>query len=631
MCGITGYFKSKYLQLPLNALKKATDTLIHRGPDDAGYYENGEVGLGHRRLSIIDLSESGHQPMMSSNGKFIIVFNGEIYNYKEIKKELLNNGYMFRGTSDTEVIANGYQCWGKEILKKLNGIFAIAIWDDQAKKLLLARDRLGVKPLYYYNTDNLFLFGSEIKAILSHQIVKPIINPQGFHEFLYFGYALGYNTLFLGIKKLMPGNWMEVSEQGTTFGIYWKHEDIIGDMNHSINEREAVIKTRKLLEVAVQRQLVGDVPVGIFLSGGIDSSAITAMASRYYGSKLKSYSAGFDFDKGHNELPMAAKVAKKFDTEHQEMMIYGKDIKDAIRTLISHHDEPFSDAANIPLYLMTKEMNKSCKVILQGDGGDELFAGYPRYHIMKRYAIYKTLFSFSKILSPILPNKYIREKTERFYPLFSQREEGRMFARFLTIESDTKNTPESLLSDEMRSRITQTNPFLRYSQLAERFSFLSDNVQKLLWIDTCIILPDQFLEKVDKSTMANGVEVRVPFLDNDITNFALSLPSELKVKKGIKKYILKKALIGILPDEVLYGPKKGFGVPYESWLKGPLKEFMLEILNSPYIIHNNIFNYKELNKRMEEHFSGHADWGFILWKILNLCLWIEMYNVKLDD
>lgn len=629
MCGITGYFKSEDRILSKDSLIEATNSIRHRGPDDAGYYEDENVGLGHRRLSIIDLSSAGHQPMTSANGRYIIAYNGEIYNYLQLKQELQSNGFQFRSQSDTEVVVNGFEYWGSAIFEKLNGIFAISIWDKAEKKLILARDRMGVKPLYYWHENDLLLFGSEIKTILSYDIVKRKINLQSFHEFLYYGYALGENTMFSGIKKILPGQYLEISKDKVMTKKFWSINNINTISQNGIKESMAISQTKSLLESAVSRQLVSDVPVGVFLSGGIDSSAITAFASKHYAGKLKSYSAGFDFDGGHNELPLASKIAKKFGTQHHELMIQGKDITDIIKKMIYHHDEPFSDAANIPLYLMTQHVKNDCKVVLQGDGGDELFAGYPRYHIMSKYNQYKFIFTTLNAVKSLIPSKYVRNKTERFYPLFKNDQSKIRFAKFLTEERE--GIPEQLFTENIQKNFLQTNPFKRYEEVSKELDFLSDNVQKLLWLDTKIILPDQFLEKVDKSTMANGVEVRVPFLDNDLASFALALPSELKVKNGVKKYLLKKALDGILPNEVLYGPKKGFGVPYQNWLKGPLKSFMEEIFNDPEIVQMNIFDYKVLNIRVEEHCSGKRDWGFLLWKMMNLCLWVEMYKIDFGE
>lgn len=628
MCGITGYFKISDKILQSNCLKTAADTISHRGPDDSGYYENECIGLGHRRLSIIDLTMAGHQPMCSNSGRYIIAYNGEIYNFIQLKTELLTKGFSFQGHSDTEVIVNGFEYWGNGIFEKLNGIFAISIWDNQEKKLVIARDRMGVKPLYYWCDENFFLFGSEIKTILSYPFVERKLNIQAFHEFLYYGYGLGENTLFLGIQKVMPGQLIEINKKGVAKAYFWTHENIKELSIKDICEEQAIQDTKLLLEKSVKHQLVSDVPVGVFLSGGIDSSAITAFASKYYEGKIKSYSAGFDFDGGHNELPLASKIAKKFGTEHNELMIFGKDMAEIIKKMILSHDEPFSDAANIPLYLLSKEVKNDCKVILQGDGGDELFAGYPRYHIMANFYQYKMLFQVLQKVKNIIPSSYIQNKTDRFFPIFNNTSPDLLFAKFLTEERE--GSPEKVLTQAWKEKLSFTNPFERYKKVAKEFTTLSDNTQKLLWIDTKIILPDQFLEKVDKSTMANGVEVRVPFLDNDLVSYALSIPSGLKVKKGVKKYLLKKALKGTLPNEVLYGPKKGFGVPYQNWLKGPLKKFMMETFNNPQIKDLNLFDYQELQDRINQHCSGKKDWGFFLWKLLNFCIWAEEYKIKLN-
>ncbi len=625
MCGITGYYK--FVERSSLNLKAATNAITHRGPDSVGYYEDEIVGLGHRRLSILDLTSTGFQPMYSNNKRFIIIFNGEIYNYRSIRDELNQLGYQFDGTSDTEVIINGFEIWGNNIFKKLNGIFSIAIFDKSEQKLTLARDRLGVKPLYYFKNEVCFAFGSEIKSLLKYECVNSTLNHHSFHEFIYYGYGLGEKTMYNDIFKLESGSLIEISKNSYSISYYWKHEDVILQSEDNISLSEAVSRTKVLLEEAVKSQLVSDVPVGVFLSGGIDSSAITAFASKHYAQKLKTFSAGFDFDEGHNELPLAAKVAKQFDTDHSEIFIKGKDLPAIIEQMVLQHDEPFSDAANIPLYLMTKEIKQRCKVILQGDGGDELFGGYPRYHMLHNLKWYKLLFSSLNFFEPLIPSKYVREKTKRFYPIFTSN--NNLFAKLLT--EDQEDIPELSFSKELRFLIKDQLPFIHYSKMSKRFDYLEDDVQKLLWIDTKIILPDQFLEKVDKSTMANGVEVRVPFLDNHLVEFALSLPSKYKLHKGIKKYLLKKALEGTVPNEVLYGPKKGFGVPYQNWLRGPLKEFMKDMIYSQSIKDKNLFDYKVLTQRIEEHCTNKANWGFHLWKILNFCIWIDKYSIEVNS
>ena len=628
MCGICGYY-SIAKTVTADKLKKMNDTLSHRGPDFGSEWVEGSIGFGHRRLSIIDLSSGGNQPMHSFDNRYVLVFNGEIYNYLDLKSELKTAGYSFRSESDTEVILNGFHHWQAQVFEKLNGIFALAIWDKVTQSLTLARDRLGVKPLYYHRSETSLIFGSEIKSILASDDYRPQVSFKALHEFMYYGNPLGENTMFDGITKVMPGQYLVANKTDITTDYFWKHEDLLPELK-DISEQEAIAETRRLLENAVQRQLMSDVPVGVFLSGGIDSSSITAFASKWYGGKLRTYSAGFDFNGGHDELPLAKKIAQKYGTDHHEMMINGGDLSDIILKLVTHHDEPFSDAANIPLYLMTEKIKHECKVILQGDGGDEMFGGYNRYHLLQKYDIYRFGLRGLKPIKNLLPLKSLRQRVDRFYPIFTESDEGKMFALLLTMETD-EDSPVHLLHPRFAAKMYQSNPFEYYQTLTKRFSYIDDKVQKMLWIDSKIILPDQFLEKVDKSTMANGVEVRVPFLDNELVTFAMRLPAELKLKNGIKKYILKKALEGIVPNEVLYGPKKGFGVPYDNWLKDPLNAFMVARFNSPYIKSLNLFNTQLLELKIKEHTEGSKNNGFILWKLLNLCIWLETYKIEIKE
>lgn len=607
-------------------LETATRMLAHRGPDDQGLFIEGPIGLGHRRLSIIDLSPLGHQPMISTDERFVIVFNGEIYNFQELRHELEASGRRFRSQSDTEVILVGFEHWGRNVLARLNGIFACAIYDRRERSLLLARDRLGVKPLYYFRDKLGFVFGSEIKSLLALHDLPRRIDPQGFHEFLYYGNCLGTTTLFADVKRLEPGGWLEVREGSTEHGRYWSHEDIRHHSHNGVAASDVVAETSRLLELAVQRQLAADVPVGVFLSGGIDSSAITALAVRHYRDKLATFSAGFDFDGGHNELPAAAKLAKALGTEHHEIQIQGADLPETIRTLVRQHDEPFSDAANLPLFLMTQRIRESCKVILQGDGGDELFGGYNRYRLLEQRNKYRAIFATLKLLRWCLTRRR-RNQVDRFHAIFSEPDPGLQIAKLLTVEQTNKRCPLAMLSRDVRQRLVGTDPFRRYRELAARFQGL-EPTQRLFWIDSAVILPDQFLEKVDKSTMANGVEVRVPFLDNDLAAFALGLPAQLKVGGGVQKKLLKQALRGIVPDEVLTRPKKGFGVPYGNWLRGPLREFMQETLSNTTITASGLFDREELDRRITEHCERRDDWGFALWKMLNLSLWLAEYRVS---
>lgn len=628
MCGISGIITRTSSELLSHSkLKSMNDAIAHRGPDGEGTYIDGNVGFGHRRLSILDLSENGKQPMSDNSNQYAITYNGEIYNHLAIRKDL-ENSFSFKGNSDTETILNGFIKNGTDLFKQLNGIFAFAVHDKLAQKVYLVRDRLGVKPLYYTFSKDHLIFASEKKAILKHSN-KTKLNYNGLQQYLYYGYVHKDETMIANIKKLLPGNVLELDLQtfNMTIWPYWKHEDVLPVQTKYI-ESDLVKKTSYLLEKAVKSQLQSDVSVGVFLSGGIDSSAIVAYASKHYTQKLNTYSAAFDFDDGHNELPLAKKVAQKFNTNHHEFFIKGNDLPDITEKLVTCHDEPFSDAANIPLYLMSKEVKKTSPVILQGDGGDELFGGYPRYHLLNKSKLFLSLF---KLLKPYtkLPSYFPKQKgIARLHNIYNSTLKHESLAKLLTLE-ERKSNPENIFSLQVQDKINNYYPFGYYKELYERFNMLQGMDQKLLWLDTLIILPDLFLEKVDKSTMSNSIEVRVPFLDNDLLSFALSLPSKIKLKNGVQKHLLKEALRGLIPDAVLFGKKKGFGVPYSNWLKGPLKNHFYDVVFSKYVKELGFFNHNLIQKMYTLHESGKADYGNKLWKIYNLSMWLEKYKITL--
>lgn len=627
MCGICGIvsFKESDLVSKIN-IERMNATLQHRGPDYNNTWLNHSVALGHSRLSIIDLSENGHQPMYSYDKKYIIVLNGEIYNYKKIRNELIEQKIPLSGHSDTEVLVNAYALWGEKIIPKLNGIFALAIYDIQKEELILARDRLGVKPLYYQLSNDMFFFSSEIKAILELSPKKRKINYQAFHEFSYYGNPLQENTLFSDVWKLKPGHIQKFNKNGLVLSKYW---DIKPKINKEISEEDATVIISDLVEHSVKSQLLSDVPVGVFLSGGIDSSAVTAFASKHYNGKLKTFTADFEFmPTNNNEVLKAKKTAEYFDTDHIEMKINCDDLPEVIESMVFHHDEPFSDAANIPLYLMSKEIAGDIKVILQGDGGDELFAGYRRYALIKNYY-------FWKILAEISPSILIGNfkssslgRINRILEIFSNKEWGVSMGKFLTTDTN-HNSFYNLLSNDFKKDLSTTDPYLEYNKLAKYFSKY-DKVNQMLFTDIKLILANTFLEKVDKSTMAMGIESRVPLLDNHLTNFVLSLPSSMKIRGNDKKYILKKALRGVVPNFVLDSPKMGFGVPYTNWLNGPLKRYLKDALFENNFINSGLFDKHLLKKKYDgfQHEPNQHD-AYILWKAMNLSIWISKYEVSI--
>ena len=609
MCGICGGVTNSNLDI-----KSMVQTIKHRGPDFQGTYIDNRVYLGHARLSILDLSIGANQPMKSENSQYILVYNGEIYNFQSIKKNLENLGHSFKTHSDTEVVLNGFMEWGIKLFEKLNGMFAFSIYDKQAQKIYIVRDRFGIKPLYYYFDKNHLLFGSEIKAILASNLISKELSYQGLYEYMHFSSTLGESTFYNGIKKLKSGYYIEYDILNNSLDtISYKLNYDITPSSHSLDE--AIYNIKDLFEQSVKRQLIADVPIGIFLSGGIDSTAITAMASKHYKGKLKTFSAGFDFDKGFNELPNAKFVSDKFSTEHYEFHIKGDDTIGVLEKVNHYFDQPFADAANIPLYLMSQELKAKHKVILQGDGGDELFAGYSQYFRVKNEKSFRLFSHIITSLSPLIPksSKYYRMLRSMY--AMTQKNRALIPARFYSQEMVTESSL-TLFKDEYREKLSDINPFIRHLELHSNFKNM-DLLQELLYTDMNVILPDQYLEKVDRATMANSIEVRVPFLDNDLAKYAMSLPSKYKVKGKEKKYLLKKAFDGVVPNQILYGKKRGFGVPFSYWLKSSMKDFMRDEISS-----SDIYT-QEVSKMMDEHISGKRDHGFVLWKLLNLSMWLN--------
>lgn len=620
MCGICGWIDFASGGPDAIRLQEMTASLAHRGPDRQATWMGGPAGLGHARLSIIDLSAAGNQPMFTEDRGLGIVFNGEIYNFRELRAELERSGVCFVGRSDTEVALHAYQRWGVACLRRFNGIFALAIWENRTQELFLARDRFGVKPLYYHRFGDGLVFGSEIKALLASGQVGRAIHPAGLHEFLYFGSALGRHTLFEGVEKLLPGHWLRCRAGTLQEGCFWRVDEVVPAQD---TLEAATGKVTDLLEAAVRRQLVSDVPVGVFLSGGVDSSSLVAFATRHYGGRLKTFSAGFDFDRGVNELPKARRLAAQFGTEHHEIHVEGGRLPDTIEQLVRQHDEPFADAANIPLFLMCRELRGEAKVILQGDGADEIFGGYRRYAMLQQFGRWAALARARPVLRPLAAISQRVRRLDRMLEIFGLRDDAQRMASLLTMER-RHPPPIRILSAQWRERLQASNPFARYGEMNARLGKL-DRVQRMLYTDTTILLPDVFLEKVDKATMAWGIESRVPFLDNDLTDYVLGLPAELKVWRGEKKLLLRRALRGVIPDEVLDGPKTGFGVPYGHWLRGPLADYSREQLTGPSSRQAGLFDRAVTSQVLQEHNQGVANHAFLIWKMLNLAIWHRLY------
>jgi asparagine synthase (glutamine-hydrolysing) len=629
MCGIVGNVVDLKDRLKITTTQKynALSSIKHRGPDAQGEYCNDNIWFGHARLSILDLSSGANQPMVTADGRYVICYNGEVYNYVELTRFL--HLIELRTHSDTEVVLHAFARLNIDSFKLFNGMFAFTIYDDQSKKVWLVRDRLGIKPLYYRLNAESLSFASEIKALLCINNQSLQCNLSAVHEWLYYGNTLGEQILYQGIYKLLPGHYLELDLATFKSKVvcYWSPREFATPSKYIGSASEQIKTTHDLIEQAVKRQLVSDTPVGIFLSGGVDSSAITAFASRYYVGKLATYSAGFDFESGINELPQAKKIAQLYGTDHHELHISGVDIADAVVKMVEHHDMPFSDAANIPLYLLSSKINNTTKVILQGDGGDEMFGGYRRYTTLSFYKVARVLAQVGKVVSCFMPRNSQYYHCQRYLNALTSDTIAKTMALLLT-EEDVGSSPAAIFTPEIRQQIMKVDPFIRYIECQNHFKD-KDIVSQMFLVDVMIILPDIFLEKVDRSTMAGSIEVRVPFLDNDLVDFCLKLSGSQKVRFGKKKWLLKQALRGVVPTEVLCGPKTGFGVPYGHWLRGEtIKSLFFAQLETFKNKYPGVLDLAVIYSLYNEHKTFFRDRSFLLWKILNFIIWANLQSIR---
>ncbi len=621
MCGICGLYGTGHDAERAGALESMVASIVHRGPDAGGTFVDGDVALGHRRLKVIDLSEAGSQPM--SYRSATIVYNGESYNFDELRRELSGLGHEFRGHSDTEVVLHAYEEWGLHGLDRLEGMFALALWDARRRRLILMRDRLGIKPLFYTWQDGRLAFGSEIKAVLVGADPQRDVDHQGLSEYLWYGNAFEDRTIYRNVHSLQPGHRLIVEGGKLTVAPYWAVENWLGDADQTVTVSESTAIVREALDAAVQRQLVSDVPICLFLSGGVDSSAIAAAATVAGGAKLTSYAVGFDFAGGVNELSKARSVAEALNLDHHELHISGASVADVVEALVEYHDEPFADAANIPLFLLARELNGSVKVALQGDGGDEMFAGYRRYALLRNAKVWRRWPQFLGNILRRLPGPAGR-RLARLGAAAGSGDAAMRMALLLTMES-LAEPPTAVFEKEARRRLEQeTDPFLAYRRCANRFNG-HDPVQQMLLTDIHLQLPSQFLPKVDRATMANGLEARVPLLDDRVASVAVGLPSAFKVNRTEKKIILRNAVRDRLPKHIIDGPKTGFGVPYGAWLRGALYEFARDAILDTRFTDRFHLRRVALTRMLEDHRNQQRDHGFLLWKLLNLSLWSRKY------
>ena len=620
MCGFTGLLGGTASELkPL--IELMTASLVHRGPDQGGTFIRDGIALGHRRLSILELSPAGAQPMSLGDHGPTIVFNGEIYNFSELRRELESLGRSFRGHSDTEVMLHAYAEWGLLGLKRFEGIFAFALWDPAHRRLVLMRDRLGVKPLFYSYSGSRLLFGSEIKALFAAGGIDTTVDEQALSEYLWYGNAYEDRTIYRSVRSLLPGYWLIVENGQSRMEPWWQLEEWLQAPMFLANQSDAATAVREAIDAAVKRQLVADVPVGLFLSGGIDSSAIAAAAMKVQTAPLSSFSAGFDFDRGVNELPKARRIAEYLGLDHHEIQVSGEHLDEVLIALARAHDEPFADAANIPLFLLAGQLGGEIKVVLQGDGGDEMFAGYRRYALLENAALWRM---WPKYLTPIIRTLFgnLGERFERITNTAGEMDPALRMGLLLTTEV-LSDPPTGLLSKDALIQLgATTDPFLAYRRCADRFRGVNP-VQQMLLTDITLQLPSQFLAKVDRATMACGIEARVPLLDEKVAHLAVNLPTQWKVRGAQKKIVLRNSQRGRVPCEILDGTKTGFSVPYQYWLKNALYDFSRDaVFNNQFLLRFG-FDRLKLDKAFVEHREAKRDRGFTLWKILQLALWAK--------
>ena len=648
MCGITGFFDpSSTLAAPdyAHIITAMMDTIVHRGPDDSGFWKDDAKGivLGFRRLAIVDLTPTGHQPMISADGRFVIVFNGEIYNFEDIRQELMQFGHTFRGTSDTEVMLQAVCQWGIETaLPRFNGMFAFALWDRQECKLVLARDRMGIKPLYYGWMNHVFMFGSELKTIQSNPAFRGVINRDALSLYLRHNYIPAPYSIYDDIHKLLPGTFISIPMDGINQTPqpqpYWSVFNAVQDgLSHPYqgSDQEAIEELEGLLKKSIRQRMIADVPLGAFLSGGVDSSTIVAMMQTQSTMPVKTFTIGFN-EQGYNEAKYAKKVAEYLKTDHTELYVTSEEARSVIPSLPKLYDEPFSDSSQIPTFLVAQLARQKVTVSLSGDGGDELFYGYDRYLWMDRIYRFTTLMNGSLAAAG---SKLLRfGASGRFDRAWNSLGEVTSVARFQRTrdrmiklaDSFNHQSPENIyrdLSSHWKTPdqivINGREPLTVFLDKS-KWPLFHNFGETMMYLDMMSYLPDDILVKVDRASMGVSLEARAPFLDDHrVIEFAWRLPQSLKMRQGKTKWILRQVLYRHVPPSLIERPKMGFGIPIDSWLRGPLKDWAEALLNESTIKQQGFFNPEPIQKKWNEHIRGETNWQYYLWDILMFQSWLD--------
>lgn len=639
MCGICGVWEYGAAEGRVESalVERMRDEMQHRGPDDAGalIFDGGRGGFGFRRLSIIDLSPAGHQPMHGCTERVWLAFNGEVYNHATLRAGLEARGHRYRSRSDSETILHQYEERGLDFVHDLEGDYGIAIWDEEREQLVLVRDRIGVKPLYFYHKDGRFIFASEIKAILQHPAVTPDVDEQALYHYLTFLTTPAPQTLFRDIQKLPAGHFLIIKRDGTvTMKQYWdalppEQPDV------SVSEEEHKAEILRLLRASITKRMMSDVPFGVFLSGGVDSSANVALMSEQMSRPVETFTVGFRDAEYLNELEAARRIARDFGTNHHEVIIAEQEMRDFLPDLVFHQDEPIADPVCVPLYYVSKLARETGTIVVQvGEGADEIFSGYDNY--VRHLRIYEKFWQHAERV----PHFMRRAASAVVRPALEAT--GRKRAAIELIRRLGADEPlfwggavvydetfkPRVLSKQMRERfkgassLEAVSPYLNH---IERERPGSDFLSRMTYLELKLRLPELLLMRVDKITMATSVEARVPFLDHHLVEYALSLPRSLKVEGTSGKHILKRALEDILPHDLLYSRKRGFGAPIREWFRNGLGSlFDSHLLNGP-MRQREFFDEAFIARLVQEHRTGAKDWSFHLWSLLNLSLWYERW------
>jgi asparagine synthase (glutamine-hydrolysing) len=642
MCGICGIWEygatEGRVDLPL--IERMRDEMRHRGPDDEGasLFDEGRVGLGFRRLSIIDLSPAGNQPMHGCTDRVWLVFNGEIYNHLYLREGLEKRGHKYTSLTDSETILHLYEERGVDFVNEIEGDFGIALWDAERGRLVLARDRVGVKPLYFYHRDGRFIFASEIKAILKHPAVTAEINEESLYHYLTFLTTPAPSTLFRNIQKIPAGHMLVVSRDGSIdLKQYWDAlpPEKLPESMRSRCEVEHSKEILRLLRDSIRKRMMSDVPFGVFLSGGVDSSANVALMSELMSQPVRTYTVGFEDTEELNELESARAIAKRFGTNHHEVIIGQKEMQKFLPDLVFHQDEPLGDPVCVPLYYVSKLARETGTIVVQvGEGADEIFAGYDWFR--KYVRINELFWSQAQKLPAALRHSLTAMAKPLMEASFNKRTAIELVRRLGAGESlfwggaivFDEAFKRRVLSSDMSAR---ADGLSSYDAVRKHLEYISqarpnsDFAARMTYLELKLRLPELLLMRVDKMTMATSVEARVPFLDHHLVEYAMGLSVDFKIKGASGKHILKQALEKVLPSDLLYRPKRGFGAPVREWFRGDSGEMLGEVIMNSSIRRRDLFDYTFVTKLLDEHRREAREWSFHLWALLNVSLWYERW------